>query len=104
CWRISIRGCGDVLSRDGGEECAVLLPATSAEAAAAVAERLREAIEQTCPVTASVGVAAPVRVEGVYPRELIACSDRAWYAARRAGRNQVCVDESPLSPPRGERV
>jgi diguanylate cyclase (GGDEF)-like protein len=99
-----VRGAGDVVARYGGEEFAVLLPAASAEAAAAVAERLREAIEQTCPVTASFGVAAVVPVRGDDPRELIARSDRALYAAKRAGRNRVCVDDSPLSPPRGERV
>ncbi|HKS21247.1 MAG TPA: diguanylate cyclase [Thermoanaerobaculia bacterium] len=89
-----VRGAGDIVARYGGEEFAVLLPAASVDAAVAVAERLREGIAEACPVTASFGVAATVPVQGDDPRELIARSDRAMYAAKRAGRDQVCVDEN----------
>lgn len=85
--------------RYGGEEMAVLLPKTSAEGAAQVAERLRAAIEAkkvgVIRVTASFGVAefAPP-MEG--PAGLVEKADAALYRAKEAGRNRVMV--APLSP------
>ncbi|MEN9938966.1 MAG: hypothetical protein RLZZ387_5545 [Chloroflexota bacterium] len=88
----------DVLGRYGGEEFAVLLPNTGAEAALLVAERLRARIADTpitldggeIPVTVSVGVANAHAAT----RSLAALLDRAdaaLYAAKGAGRNRVVV-------------
>ncbi len=88
----------DVIGRLGGEEFAVLLPETASDAAAAVAERLREAVERVSPgwsggelaVTISIGVAAwgpdDESVESVLHR-----ADEALYEAKRQGRNRVAV-------------
>lgn len=88
----------DVTCRYGGEEFAVVLPETDAEAAVHVAGRLREAIERSSftasdgrelgGVTASFGVAT---FDGGIPSrsDLIRQADEALYAAKHAGRNRV---------------
>jgi diguanylate cyclase (GGDEF)-like protein len=91
----AVRGNGDdVVARWGGEEFAVLLGDADADAAVAVAQRMRTNIE-ALGVTASLGVA--VRANDADPTALIDRADRALYAAKRAGRNQVQVDEERKS-------
>lgn len=86
----------DFLARWGGEEFVILLAGTDMENAAAVAERIRKAVENTRFVyhkqeisfTVSVGVsevmAADVSQETIFNRV-----DKAMYEAKRRGRNQV---------------
>jgi diguanylate cyclase (GGDEF)-like protein len=88
----------DVAARYGGEEFVVLLPGTSSPVAAAVAERMRRALEQRSlalgddriDYTASFGVAASEDVEDATdPMECVWRADAALLEAKRAGRNQV---------------
>ena len=87
---------GDVASRHGGEEFAILLPNANAETAAAVAERLRLMIEATViptdkgaiRCTVSIGVATLTDRDGDFDA-LLERADRALYAAKNGGRNQV---------------
>jgi diguanylate cyclase (GGDEF)-like protein len=89
---------GDCLSRYGGEEFAVLLSGTTAEAGAAILERMRDAVErhdwdQLAPglrLTMSAGVAAGQPGEAV--ERTLSRADQALYAAKHAGRN--CVQAS----------
>jgi diguanylate cyclase (GGDEF)-like protein len=85
---------GDLVSRFGGEEFAVLLVDATEKDARAIAQRLLLAIADTSrpPITASVGVASVSdRTDhGQLPHALIA-ADRALYDAKNAGRNQVIV-------------
>ncbi len=93
----------DLAARYGGEEFTVLLLEQDGAAAVQVAERLRRAVEQqafpvgegTVPVTISVGVGS--LEEGMGPEELLATADRRMYAAKAAGRNQVCFQDAPES-------
>ncbi|HUG24595.1 GGDEF domain-containing protein [Piscinibacter sp.] len=82
----------DCLYRIGGEEFAMVLPHTDLSAAVAFAEVLRRSLEATPfggagRLTASFGVA--VLFPGDSLDTLLKRADRALYAAKNAGRNQV---------------
>ncbi|MFT0531250.1 diguanylate cyclase [Castellaniella hirudinis] len=85
---------GDALFRLGGEEFLVLLPATQADIATVIAERLRAAVAQAPilpdrTVTVSIGVAGG-RPDGLEASEaVIKAADRALYLAKQQGRNRV---------------
>jgi diguanylate cyclase (GGDEF)-like protein len=89
----------DTAYRYGGEEFCVILRETDADAAAVVAERLRDVIAQrfagaggTPIVTASLGFAAMPQ-DAVDAASLVAAADKAMYAAKASGRN--CVMRAP---------
>jgi len=86
----------DLAGRLGGEEFAVLLPATQAGEAAAVAERLRLALEgsridsgegHSLTITLSAGV-APLAGDAEHS---LALADAALYRAKNSGRNRIVV-------------
>ena len=93
----------DTAYRYGGEEFLLLLPESDVQAASAVAERLRLAVESAVgpaawpTVTASFGVATQEPGMADVP-DLIAAADEALYAAKRGGRNRVAVTGTS-SPP-----
>jgi diguanylate cyclase (GGDEF)-like protein/PAS domain S-box-containing protein len=93
---------GDVAARYGGEEFAAILPDTTLEQAAGVAEAIRLDISGRAlahapaavrdHVTLSIGVASFAR-EGLNEAALlIDATDKALYAAKRGGRDRVVVD------------
>ena len=92
----------DVVSRYGGEEILVVLPATDAVGAALIAERVRAAVASTLipfdgksmRVTVSVGYAssAPGKRSS---DELIRRADASMYRAKATGRNRVCTSVAP---------
>ena len=92
---------GDFLFRIGGEEFCCLLPETLCDQALRVAERIREQFEATASgtngiqgrVTVSVGVAA-TETFGYDLDVLVRNADKAVYAAKRQGRNQVVVAQA----------
>ena len=102
-------GEGDLVARFGGEELVLLLPGCELARACAIAESLRMAVADAAMphpaspvaphVTVSVGVSACVPVASVPPEWLVASADRAMYAAKQGGRNQVrAADEGVVAP------
>jgi len=94
----------DHICRYGGEEFCVLLPGLSSTEAAAIAERMRLAIEQqvtmlailpgTPVVTASFGITDLKRGAQTLS-ELIDQADAALYRSKEGGRNRVSLAPSP---------
>jgi diguanylate cyclase (GGDEF)-like protein len=98
------RRAGETVARYGGEEFAILLPGTDLAKASALAQRLLKSVrELDIPrvdagdgpdVTISVGVACVLPAREADPMDpgptiLVEAADKALYAAKTAGRNQV---------------
>jgi diguanylate cyclase (GGDEF)-like protein len=90
-----------VSSRYGGEEFAVLFPATEREQAFLMAEDIRKTMEGNrdfgdiaddlkIRITVSAGVAA-FPVDGHSESEVMRKADQALYKAKKTGRNKVCI-------------
>ncbi len=93
----------DLVARYGGEEFLIMLPDANLDNGSIKAERIRQLIADTTKVTISLGVAC--YQDGIKDKEdLINRADKALYAAKEAGRNQVRrMDEdngnrSPITP------
>jgi two-component system cell cycle response regulator len=99
---MSMLGEEETFARYGGEEFAIVARGVELEAAAALSQRLRAAVEghpfkfetTSIPVTVSVGVARAPGPGMSASGDLVARADEAMYAAKRGGRNRVCVDQS----------
>lgn len=87
---------GDHLARTGGEEFAILLPNTASSTGQAVAERLRQAIDEMqigfesgpLHITVSAGL-TQLSSEADNWESMVRRADAAMYAAKQHGRNQV---------------
>lgn len=109
-----IRFAGDAVFRYGGEEFIVLLPGIEADGAAAIAERMRYAVEaagiahidpvEGAPLTASFGVATARLDESFRAEDLVERADAALYRAKNHGRNCVVVDGVDAAAETGNAV
>lgn len=89
----------EIFGRYGGEEFCVICPNTAASEAEAIAERLRQSIEQVdwakygaLSVTASFGIYTTSRLKDQSIKELLSRADSALYQAKSAGKN--CVSQA----------
>ncbi len=95
----------DIVCRYGGEEIVLLLPHTTKENAKILAEELcgriaahpflhREA-QPGGAVTVSIGIAeCPKDTQNTW--QIVRLADEALYAAKKAGRNRVCLYAAPV--------
>lgn len=105
----------DTAARYGGEEIAVILPFTDSSGALAIAEKVRQAIEDLqirhagnveadLIVTASIGVSTAIARQGgtiKMPEGLLMSADHALYRAKHEGRNRI-VSTILMAPTRPE--
>ena len=97
CLRDNLRDV-DHIARLGGEEFVAVLPGTSHECAAEIAENLRhclasltvEHLSQEIRLSASFGVAAMLPTDTTW-LEILRRGDRALYLAKEQGRDRVAV-------------
>lgn len=91
------RRSADLAARYGGEEFVVLLRDSNPQDALELAEQIRLAVagielehgEERVKLTVSVGVACNSPEQGLDVQTLLSAADRALYAAKQGGRNQV---------------
>ncbi|MCM3173977.1 MULTISPECIES: diguanylate cyclase [unclassified Paenibacillus] len=98
----------DIVSRNGGEEFAILLVNCDQQQALAVAERIRKAVERylfslpdgnTTRLTVSIGVSVfPDNCDDKDDDDFFEQADRGLYEAKNTGRNRVCVMKKRILP------
>jgi diguanylate cyclase (GGDEF)-like protein len=85
----------DFVARIGGDEFVIILPGTTRESAAMLAERCRKTLAAATwpkrPLTFSIGISS---LEGrkIKSNKLVSEADQALYRAKARGRNQVSRD------------
>jgi len=88
----------DILARYGGEEYSIILPETDTKGAVTLAERIRRCVEDlvikidnlSFSITISIGIGTKnFNRCDCNNSELITIADKALYAAKHAGRNNV---------------
>ncbi len=90
----------DLLCRLGGEEFIIVMPDTSLDVAAKIAERVRQSVSgapfpidkglQQIQITVSIGLAD--RRQDIEAEPLLRRADRGLYRSKQSGRNRVTAD------------
>ncbi|MDH6230824.1 diguanylate cyclase (GGDEF)-like protein [Mesorhizobium soli] len=102
----------DLLARTGGDEFCILLPETSLQQAAVIAEELVHLLAandaywrgHSIPVTISVGVAEWAPAAAMTVDETLEAADMALYEAKRNGRNGYALAQPTGPEPAAEKA
>jgi diguanylate cyclase (GGDEF)-like protein len=91
----NLRSC-DLIARMGGDEFAILLPATDASGANQALEKIRRLIEESpdcacCTVTASIGGITTTNFQNDFEK-LLKTADDLMYTVKKKGKNHVVVE------------
>jgi diguanylate cyclase (GGDEF)-like protein len=94
----------DTVCRYGGDEFAVIMPATGLSEATPIAGRLIRAVKkQAAPlrlgVSLSVGAAEYTTITDWGLQEFVRAADSALYEAKRQGKNRLAVKGKPMPTP-----
>jgi two-component system cell cycle response regulator len=94
---------GDAACRFGGDEFAIVLPESGRPEALLVAQRLRERVaalalsagdhQVSCTISLGAACSDEIVPAALTVEALVDAADRALYAAKRAGRDRVCMPE-----------
>jgi len=104
--KMTIQRDADLVARYGGEEFVVLLPGTNPAGASRVAKNILAAVEALgithagspySVLTVSIGVASRCGAAPIDRGSLLEEVDAALYAAKRSGRNRICVAEEGMA-------
>jgi len=92
----------DTVARYGGEEFAVVLPNCHPYFGIAIAERIRQSMQDmVVPVSPALQLSVTVSIGGAYAPEWVRSTAALWteradqqlYRAKSEGRNRVCMDQ-----------
>jgi len=78
----------DFAGRYGGEEFCIYMPKAELGGTAKKASKIRALIEETTPITISMGIAY-YPDDGITPEDLIKSSDKFLYKAKETGKNRI---------------
>ena len=90
----------DIVGRYGGDEFLVILPQTKSQLAQYAAQRLRRTFSETVfsyrkaitfHITLSIGITGYPTKKVKDAKDLVALADKAMYACKSAGRNQIKI-------------
>jgi diguanylate cyclase (GGDEF)-like protein len=99
----------DLVYRIGGEEFLVLLPGSTLQISAGLADELHAAVSESpstsgARVTISLGVSASMESEVFDYPSVFAAADTALYEAKRGGRDRVCIAGTSAASPAASMV